>query len=716
MGLECRKAGAFIGVLLCLIMLCGIISANGVLDPKPPHIFYGNVSIVGVPAPADTTISAMVDGGSGILITDTPGKYGGPGALSPKLLVQGEIPNASEIEFFVNGMPARCREYGTLVWEGSYPYTSGGITNLDLNVEEIPLSADFSGNPTAGYVPLAVQFTDLSTGFHDEWSWDFGDGGSSSSANPSHIYHDTGTYTVMLEVRDSSDGTSSTKTRSGYITVAAIPPVPVAAFTANVTTGPAPLAVKFTDLSTGSPHEWGWSFGDTSTSGVQNPVHTYTRPGYYTVTLAIRGLSGTDSETKVNYIHVTGFPPAANFTANRTSGSAPLAVAFTDLSTGFPESWTWSFGDGTSSSEQNPVHRYTTAGFFTVNLTVTNTEGSDTLSRSDYIQVTSSLSPTASFIGNPVAGYEPLLVRFSDSSTGAITAWQWSFGDGAASNEQNPNHTYNTGHYTVSLTVSNETGSDTLTKSDYITVYPRGSAGGGGGGGGGGSPSGTFYIGGENATKTVTPTPTPTVPPSGSLILGPDNTTTQQVTIVSSDGIASLVIGVGVAPVDPSGRPMRTVSVITLAPGSVPAGSPCASIPFAYEISPSGSTFTPAVLLMFSPDRPLWSASSGESVSIIWYNASTRSWEEIPARADSGSGAVEAMVSRGGIYALCIRAAPPAPVTTVPTVSPAIPGESGIPWSIVIPVIVLLLVAVGVIAYFISTRTFKGGPPPEGGI
>lgn len=711
---ENREMRRFIGVILCLIVFFGISSANGVSDPQPPHIFYGNVSIVGIAAPVNTTISAMVDGGSGILITNTLGKYGGPGALSPKLLVQGEIPAASEIEFFVNGLPAKCREYGTTVWEGSYPYTSGGITNLDLNVEEIPLLADFSGNPTGGYVSLTVQFTDLSTGFHDGWSWDFGDGGTSSVPNPVHIYHNPGTYTVMLTVRDIGAGISATQTKTGYITVSALPPAPVAAFTANQTSGNAPLAVHFTDLSSGLPFEWGWNFGDTGTSALQNPVHVYTSPGTYTVSLTIRSISGTDSETKINYITVTVSPPAANFTANRTEGTTPLPVTFTDLSTGFPDTWTWNFGDGGTSTARNPVHTYTSAGIFTVNLTVSNSAGTDTLTRSDYINVTSSLSPTASFIGNPVAGYEPLLVRFNDTSSGAITQWQWSFGDGTTSAEQNPNHTYSQGHYSVSLTVSNETGSDMLTKSDYIMVYPRGSAGGGGGGGGGGgSVGGTFFLGGGNATQNVTPTPTPTQPPAGTLTFGPDNTTTQQVTIVSSDGIASLTIGVGVAPVDSAGHPLRQVFLNTLPAGSIPPGSPCTSTPYAYEIAPSDSAFTPAVSLILSFDEATWAAVSGESASMIWYNPSSGAWEDIATEKDSGARTVKAMVTKGGIYALCTKAAPPTPATTEPTVSPTTPGTAGLPMSIVIPAILLIVVIVGAIVYVISTRAFKEGPPPE---
>lgn len=166
-GIRGRSLG--IVVILCLALAaCGICSGDTVTQPQVPHIFYGQVSIEGALAPAGSTISATVSGGSGTLVTDTPGLYGSPGATSQKLLVRadsptGVIPNGAEIHFSVNGTAARCREFGTSVWQNSYPFTSGGFTNLDLEVGQTPqqLVADFSGNPTTGTAPLTVQFTEV---------------------------------------------------------------------------------------------------------------------------------------------------------------------------------------------------------------------------------------------------------------------------------------------------------------------------------------------------------------------------------------------------------------------------------------------------------------------------------------------------------------------------------------------------------------------------
>ncbi|MDD5189302.1 MAG: kelch repeat-containing protein, partial [Methanoregula sp.] len=120
----------------------------------------------------------------------------------------------------------------------------------------------------------------------------------------------------------------------------------VANFTANVTTGTAPLAVRFTDTSTGSPDTWNWSFGDGTFDQSQDAVHTYTTPGTYTVSLNATNALGSNTTTRTNYITVTGPPTlVANFTANVTTGVVPLPVRFTDTSTNTPTGWAWFFGD-----------------------------------------------------------------------------------------------------------------------------------------------------------------------------------------------------------------------------------------------------------------------------------------------------------------------------------------------------------------------------------
>ena len=136
-------------------------------------------------------------------------------------------------------------------------------------------------------------------------------------------------------------------------------------FTANTTSGNAPLAVKFTDTSTGTPTNWTWDFGDGSNSTEQNPTHTYTTEGTYTVKLTVSNSLGSDSEEKTGYITVGSviLAPVAEFSSNVTSGQAPLTVQFNDESTNTPTSWAWDFGDGKISNRPKPISYLRNRGY-----------------------------------------------------------------------------------------------------------------------------------------------------------------------------------------------------------------------------------------------------------------------------------------------------------------------------------------------------------------
>ncbi|MDD1700255.1 MAG: PKD domain-containing protein, partial [Methanoregula sp.] len=232
--------------------------------------------------------------------------------------------------------------------------------------------------------------------------------------------------------------------------------------------------VQFTDESTNAPTSWLWSFGDGNSSILQSPSFEYLSPGLYTVSLTATNTAGSDTNTKVSYINVTAtaVAPVAEFSGSPTSGVAPLTVQFTDLSTNAPTFWIWLFGDGNSSTLQNPSFEYARPGLYTVALTATNTAGSDTSIKTNYINVTATAEvPVAEFSAAPSEGVAPLTVQFTDTSIGSPTSWFWSFGDGNSSSLQNPSFDYTSpGLYTVSLTVTNNAGSDTITKVGYIKV------------------------------------------------------------------------------------------------------------------------------------------------------------------------------------------------------------------------------------------------------
>ncbi len=163
--------------------------------------------------------------------------------------------------------------------------------------------------------------------------------------------------------------------------------------------------------------------------------------------------------------------PVAAFSGSPTSGAFPLDVDFYDESTGTPTAWSWTFGDGGTSTEQNPSHTYTTNGARNVSLQVTNPAGSDTETKNSYVLVTTPPAPVANFTASPLSGVAPLTVNFTDTSINTPTSWAWLFDTLGSSTVQNPSFTFTSaGTYYVILTATNAYGNDVEYKAAYITV------------------------------------------------------------------------------------------------------------------------------------------------------------------------------------------------------------------------------------------------------
>jgi PKD repeat protein len=352
----------------------------------------------------------------------------------------------------------------TYAVEGTYTVsltvTAPGGTSMKRKFVTVtagePLIANF-GYTVNG---LNVLFADASAGKPTSWSWDFGDGKRSSEKNPSHSYTQAGSYAVSLTVTNAFGVSDST---SQFVSLSLGDP-PVADFQVQ-TDG---LRALFTDASMGGkPTKWSWDFGDGATSTAQNPSHVYAQAGTYNVTLTASNAAGSSSKTKFATVSL-GDPPKADFEL-QVNG---LNVVFLDASTGKPTNWSWSFGDGSSSTAQNPSHTYAQAGTYTVSLTASNAAGSST--KAKLVTVSLGDAPTANFEFQ-VNG---LSVSFVDRSTGKPTSWRWDFGDGSTSNAQNPSHGYaQAGTYTVSLTASNAGGSNTVAKLVTLTNTARPTAG-----------------------------------------------------------------------------------------------------------------------------------------------------------------------------------------------------------------------------------------------
>ena len=246
---------------------------------------------------------------------------------------------------------------------------------------------------------------------------------------------------------------------------------PVAAFSFTPQTGTAGVTTfTFYDESRNATSR-SWNFGDgtTSTNAVANKV--FSRSGSFTVTLTVTGAGGaTASASQV--VNVSG-PLAASFSFSPANPTTNDTITFTDDSTGGVTGWSWVFGDGQSSTAQNPTKRYSNTGTYNVTLTVFRNSESATVAKAVTVRAPAPVTPavTAAFDFSPAAPTVGQAVSFTDRSTGSPTSWTWSFGDGRSSSLQNPSIAFSApGAYNVTLTAANAGNSAAITR--QIVVSP----------------------------------------------------------------------------------------------------------------------------------------------------------------------------------------------------------------------------------------------------
>jgi PKD repeat protein len=321
----------------------------------------------------------------------------------------------------------------------------------------------------------AVIFTNASTidsGYTiGSYEWHFGDGTVSTDISPAHKYPSTGTYTVSLIATSDKgciDSASFTLVLDGY-------PIPVANFSATGLCGEKTTAF-INNTSISSPYSiasYKWYFGDGDSSSQENPKHTYSLPGTYAVMLIATSNTGCrDSVSKT----VTVFPrPEVAFSAaTRCKDSSVIFSNSTTIGSGYTiASYEWHFGDGTVSSEINPVYKYASPGTYTIWLTATSDKGCKdsagfTLVLDGYPR------PVAGFSVTELCSEKPAIFTNSSiiSPTYSIASYQWYFGDGDSSTDANPQHIYSLpGTYTITLVATGNTGcKDTATQT--LTVEP----------------------------------------------------------------------------------------------------------------------------------------------------------------------------------------------------------------------------------------------------
>jgi uncharacterized repeat protein (TIGR01451 family)/fimbrial isopeptide formation D2 family protein len=330
------------------------------------------------------------------------------------------------------------------------------------------LRVAFTASPSSGNAPLSVSFSDASTGASfTSWQWDFGDGTTATGQGPhSHTYTAPGTYTATLTAfSPAGSGTASQQI------VVFEPRSTVEARFSYQQSGD--LEVCFTNTSSGNITGNNWNFGDGGTSTDTNPCHTYPATGQYTVTLSVTGNGGeTSTASGTVVVRAATQAPDAAFSADRVNLPPGGTVRFTDQSTGLIRTWQWDFGDGATSTERQPSHRYSTEGTYTVTLTVTGPGGSDQASTTITVAPENVLTCSFNAPGRAFAGQQQVFRNTSRVTPGSFSGFVWSINGAEAATTTDLTTTFaEAGTYTI-LLVGTTTDGRTCQAERRVTIQP----------------------------------------------------------------------------------------------------------------------------------------------------------------------------------------------------------------------------------------------------
>lgn len=320
--------------------------------------------------------------------------------------------------------------------------------------------------PARGCIPFTINPVAVVTALDNvtSWFWDFGDGFTSTSATPSHTYPVQGTYNIKVRITTSTGCTDSLIIPGAVHTGTHTTPN----FTATPLTVCAFQPVQFTDLTPPPVNEWHWDFGDGVSSNLQNPLHEFSDTGKFTIKLVALNNGCPDSIVFLDYIYV--LPPVAKFLFTN-SCSNRLQYTFSDQSIGPVATWFWNFGDGVTSTLQNPVHTF--PGLGTYNVTLTVTSGSCSHSVTHPVNV---IDENPSFTADRVVACKisDVLFQPTNITSSHIVSYFWDFGNTDTVTTTAPQHvtTYgNSGYYTVTLVTTDINGcKDTITRNNYIRI------------------------------------------------------------------------------------------------------------------------------------------------------------------------------------------------------------------------------------------------------
>jgi PKD repeat protein len=423
--------------------------------------FYGTAKYRGVKVTSSDQVKAYDTGGqlcgTAYYVGGSEGNYavhvaGDDPATTD---VDEGAPEGTAITFRINNEVAN-------VTGGSSTWTYNGSWSCNIEVPDLPPNAA-PGGPYSGAEGSAIQFNGSGSTGGATYAWTFGDGGTSSEINPTHAYGDNGTYTVTLTVTNNSAVSDMKSTSAAVSNVA-----PTVSASSNAPKNETET-VTFTGSATdpagaNDPLTYSWDFGDGGTSNQQNPTHAYADNGTYNVTLSV--WDGNDTGTKQISVVINNVPPTVSASSNAPKNEG-AAVQFTGSATdpagaADPLTYSWTFGDGGTSTAQNPTHAYADNGTYNVTLSVW--DGDDTGIKQISV-VINNVAPTPN-AGGPYYGVVNYPVQFSGSATDPgsadVLTYTWDLdNDGSYDDFTGPSPTKTwtaVGNYPVSLKVTDDDG------------------------------------------------------------------------------------------------------------------------------------------------------------------------------------------------------------------------------------------------------------------
>ncbi|MCB9234611.1 MAG: choice-of-anchor L domain-containing protein [Bacteroidia bacterium] len=358
-----------------------------------------------------------------------------------------------------------------------------GIESIYIIINDTVCSYIFSDTavilisdmPNAQFIQTTVcqgsptTFTDQSTfppGPITAWTWDFGDGGTASTANPQHTYTSAGTYTATLTVNTIDGCTDS------YSNTVTVNPLPTSSFTySGVCFGHPTLFTDNSSISSGTITAWDWDFGDANTSTQQNPSYIYSAPGTYSVTLTTTSGNGCNNSFTQS-ITINPSPQPDYDALPVCLNEVTNFINTTTVPGGFVAGSFWNFDDGSTSVIESPTHTYAAPGTYNVTLVVTTGDGCiDSTTKAVVVHPL----PVVNFTSTVTCFFDT--TQFTDLTTiltGNISSYSWDFGDGSTSTQHNPSHVYlEPGFFNVTLIATSDKGCvSELTKPAEVTPPP----------------------------------------------------------------------------------------------------------------------------------------------------------------------------------------------------------------------------------------------------